>query len=95
VFLSSSSAGIGAFSMTELDDASRISRSLTCSACWVETTTASTRTGLPSVLDGDLGLAVGAEPVERAVAAHVGELLGEAVRVVDAHRHQLGVSLQA
>ena len=42
------------------------------------------------VLDGDLGLAVGAQVVERAVLAYLGEPLGEPVRDGDRQRHQLG-----
>ena len=63
----------------------------TVSACWVEITTASTRTGLPVliVLDGDLGFAVGAEVGKVAVLADFGEPHGEFVRQRDRHRHQL------
>ena len=52
----------------------------------------STRTGavLVVVLDGDLGLAVGTQVVERAVLAHLGQPLGEPVRDGDRQRHQLG-----
>ena len=42
------------------------------------------------VLDGDLGLAVGAQVGHGAVLAHRGELLGEPVRQPDRQRHQLG-----
>ena len=51
----------------------------------------STRTGrvLRVVLDGDLGLAVGAEVLQRAVLAYGGELLGEALGDHDRQRHQL------
>ena len=42
------------------------------------------------VLDGDLGLAVGTQVVERAVLAHLGELLREPVGQRDRQRHQLG-----
>ena len=41
------------------------------------------------VLDGDLGLAVGAQVGQRAVLADRGELLGEALRDHDRQRHQL------
>ncbi len=41
-----------------------------------------------AVLDGDLGLAIGPEEGERAVAADSAELLAEAVRVVDARGHE-------
>jgi hypothetical protein len=40
------------------------------------------------VLDGDLGLAVGPEVRQRPVLAHLGELLGEALRDHDRQRHQ-------
>ena len=40
------------------------------------------------VLDGDLGLAVGAQVGHRAVLAHLGELLREALRDHDRQRHQ-------
>ena len=40
------------------------------------------------VLDGDLGLAVGPQVVERAVLAHLGEPLGEALGDHDRQRHQ-------
>ena len=52
---------------------SRIVSLVTSGLCWVETTTASTRTGLVAVVfDRDLGLAVGAQVVERRrrAAAH-------------------------
>ena len=42
------------------------------------------------VLDGDLGLAVGAQVGDGAVLAHLGELLGQPVRQPDRQRHQLG-----
>ena len=41
------------------------------------------------VLDGDLGLAVRTQVRDGAVLAHVGELLGQAVRQRDRQRHQL------
>ena len=42
------------------------------------------------VADGHLGLAVGAEVVDLARAAHLGEPLGEPVREPDRQRHELG-----
>jgi hypothetical protein len=42
------------------------------------------------VLDGDLGLAVRAEVVQRAVLAHLGELLRQPMGDHDRERHQLG-----
>ena len=42
------------------------------------------------VLDGDLGLAVGAQVGDGAVLADLGQALGEAVRQRDRQRHQLG-----
>ena len=60
------------------------------SACWVETTTVSTRDRAGAlVLDGDLGLAVGPQEVELSVAARLGEALDEAVREREGQRHQL------
>ena len=62
----------------------------TCGACWVESTTVCTDFGHDAlVADGDLGLAVGAQVVERAVLAHLGEALGEPVREPDRQRHVL------
>ena len=74
-----------------MSGSSRPSRSMS-PACWVESTTVSTRTGRSSlvVLDGDLGLAVGTQVGQRAVLAHLGEPLGEPVRDGDRQRHQLG-----
>ncbi len=43
-----------------------------------------------NVFDGNLGFAVGAEKIEFAGLAHVGEALGELVRELDRHGHQLG-----
>ena len=48
------------------------------------------RAVLRVVLDGDLGLAVGTQVGQRAVLAHRGEPLGEAVGDHDRERHQLG-----
>ena len=41
------------------------------------------------VLDAHLGLAVGAQVVEHAVLAHLGEPVGEPVREPDRHRHEV------
>ncbi len=69
---------------------SRIFSRSTSGACWVDTTTVSTRTGLPSVvLHGHLALAVGPEVVERALAANLTEALDQPVREHDRQRHQL------
>ena len=47
---------------------------VTSGLCCVETTTVSMRTGLVAVvLDGDLALAVGAEPVDLALLAGFGQ----------------------
>ncbi len=62
----------------------------TPASCCVEMRTFSTATGLVvHVADGDLGLAVGAQVVERAVLADRGEALGEAVGQRDRERHEL------
>ena len=51
----------------------------------------SSRTGAVAVvLDGDLGLAVGAQVGHVAVLADLGQPLGEPVRERDRQRHQLG-----
>ena len=42
------------------------------------------------VLDRDLALAVGPQPVDLAAAPHRGQAAGEAVRQHDRQRHQLG-----
>ncbi len=42
------------------------------------------------VLDGDLGLSVGAEIGDRAVLAHLGQPAGEPVRQLDGQRHEIG-----
>ncbi len=62
------------------------------SACWVEMTTASTRTGLLllSYSTVTCDLAVGAEVAELAVFADFGELVGELVGERDGRGHQLG-----
>ena len=71
---------------------SSVSRSMSA-ACWLETTTVSSRTGRAVVvLDGDLGLAVGAQVGDRAVLADRGQPLGEPVRQRDRQRHQLRAS---
>ena len=66
--------------------------SSTSSECWVESTTASIahRPVVLVVLDGDLGLPVGAEVRQRAVLAHLRELLGQGLRDLDRQREQLG-----
>jgi hypothetical protein len=65
-------------------------------ACWLETTTVFSRTGpQPVVLDGHLGLAVGAQVRDGPVAPDRGEAAGQPVRQRDRQRHQLGVSEQA
>ena len=75
------------FSMT----ASRRSLCETLSLCCVEMTTVSTRTGRPSdILDGDLGFGVGAEEINFVLLADLGKLLGELMRQLDRHGHQLG-----
>ena len=59
--------------------------------CCVEMTTVSTVLGRRAVVaDGHLGLAVGAQPVDLARVADLGEALGQTVRQPDRHRHQLG-----
>ncbi len=84
------STSAATFAITSSRTASWIFLFETSSECWVETTTASIRDRLAvDVLDGDLALAVGAEPVVR-LPADVGEPLGEQVRVGDRRRHQLG-----
>jgi hypothetical protein len=55
---------------------------LTVELCWVETTTVSTRTGLP--------LSYSTEVVEDPVAPRAREALHELVRQHDRQRHQLG-----
>ena len=56
----------------------------------VESTTVSSRTGVVAVvLDGDLGLAVGAQVGQRAVLADLGEPARQPVRQRDRQRHQL------
>ena len=64
---------------------------LTLSLCWLEMTTASTRTGLlfSSYSTGDLALAVRAQIAHLAVLAHLGQALGQLVGQADGHGHQL------
>ena len=63
----------------------------TVGECWVESTTVSmVARHLAVVPDRDLGLAVGAQVVELALLAHLGEPLGEPVREPDRHGHELG-----
>ena len=73
-----------------LDEVGRIivSRSMP-SLCWVEMSTVSSAHRLAVlVLEGDLGLAVGAQVGHRAGLAHLGQALGQAVRQVDRQRHE-------
>jgi hypothetical protein len=58
------------------------------SACWVEMTNEGA-VRLLLVLDGDLGLRVGAEPAELSRATEFGHLLVELVREHEGDRHQL------
>ena len=84
--------------MTRSMTASRRSLIETLSACWVETTTVSMRSTLPSsaVLHGDLTLAVRAQPVELAGLAHGRQLHGKLLGIGDGGQGiGSGVSLQA
>ena len=59
------------------------------SECCAETTTVSTRTGLPpSILDRDLRFAVGAKIWQYLFLPDFGQPLGQFVRQHDRHRHQ-------
>ena len=58
--------------------------------CWAEMMTASTRTGrVALVLDRDLALPVGAQVVDEALAADLGQAAGQLVGQHDGERHQL------
>ena len=91
VFLSMSFSGDDLLDRPSSMTASLSVLCLTSGECCVETTMASTaHRHVVLVLDRDLGLAVGPEKVDLARLAHVGEALGELVRVGDGRRHELG-----
>ena len=59
------------------------------SLCWVEMSTVRSADGLAvDVVEGDLGLAVGAQVGDGAGLAHLGQALGQAVGDVDRQRHE-------
>ena len=58
--------------------------------CWLEISTVVSAFGLAVLVDdAHLGLAVGAQVVEHALLAHLGQPAGEAVREPDRHRHEV------